>query len=224
MKPLTPLSIMLLLAIFSGHCQRPPPLTPKAPVATAGPVGGGCDGCELMYVGTPDNIAAVDTSAGFGGPGQQLLVKGTVYRSDGKTPADGVVLYYWQTDHRGLYSPEEGGDERARRHGRLRGWIRPSSDGKYALYTVRPAPYPGAAEPAHIHMSVKEPAIANEYYIDDFLFDDDPLLTAERRKGLQQRGGAGSLKIVNTGRLQVATRDIILGQNIPGYPGSGAKR
>ena len=27
-------------------------------------VGGGCDGCELMYVGMPKNIKAIDTSAG----------------------------------------------------------------------------------------------------------------------------------------------------------------
>ena len=50
-------------------------------------VGGGCDGCELMYVDMPTDINAIDTSLGWEEPGQKLLITGIVYQRDGRTPA-----------------------------------------------------------------------------------------------------------------------------------------
>ncbi len=39
-------------------------------------VGGGCDGCELMYVGMPKNIQSVDTSSAWNEKGQRILIPG----------------------------------------------------------------------------------------------------------------------------------------------------
>lgn len=181
-------------------------------------VGGGCDGCELMYVGMPSNISSTDTSAGWHEEGQKLLISGKVFKLDGTTPASDVIIYYWQTDQNGYYTPKEDMDESAKRHGHLRGWIRTDGRGHYSIYTIRPAPYPNQDNPAHIHLSVKEPEIANEYYIDEFVFDDDPLLTDEKRKALDNRGGSGILSTAQTGDILVATHDIVLGLNIPDYP------
>jgi protocatechuate 3,4-dioxygenase beta subunit len=182
-------------------------------------VGGGCDGCELMYVGMPTNLKAVDTSAGWTKEGQKLLVTGTVFKLDGKTPAPNVIIYYWQTDNNGYYSPREGLDEKAKTHGSIRGWIKTDENGKYAIYTIRPAPYPNDVLPAHIHLSIKEPAIANEYYPDDINFDDDTLLLPYFKKYPQEnRGGSGVVRIQLKGDIQIAARDIILGLNIPNYP------
>ncbi len=50
--------------------------------------------------------------------------------------------------------------------------------------------------PAHIHTSIKEPNIDNEYYIDEFVFDDDKLLTGAKRKALENRGGSGVLRVL----------------------------
>lgn len=132
-------------------------------------VGGGCDGCELMYIGMPKNIKPVDTSTGWKEKGQKLLVTGTVFKNDGKTPVPDVIIYYWQTDNNGLYSPKDGMDERAKRHGHIRGWVKTDEEGKYAIYTIRPGHYPNRGGPAHIHTSIKEPNINNEYYIDEFV-------------------------------------------------------
>ena len=55
--------------------------------------------------------------------------------------------------------------------------------------------------------------------IDEFVFDDDILLTEEKRKKLENRGGSGILKVLNKGDLQIAAHNIILGLNIPNYPG-----
>lgn len=185
---------------------------------TATIIGGSCESCELMYIDMPGNIPAIDTSAGWNENGQKLLVKGTVYKQDGKAPATGVIIYYWQTDNNGLYSPAPGLDEKARRHGHIRGWMRTGTDGTYALYTIRPAPYPNSDNPSHIHIAVKEPAITNEYYIDEVLFDDDKLLTAAFKNRIGNRGGNGIVKVTVQDSLQLAQRDIILGLNIPGYP------
>jgi protocatechuate 3,4-dioxygenase beta subunit len=184
----------------------------------AAPVGGGCEGCELMFVGMPANITSSDTSPGWTERGQKLLVTGVVYERDGKTPAPNVVLYYWQTNSDGYYSPSQGLDERARRHGHIRGWVKTDASGRYTLRTIRPAPYPHGDIPAHIHLSIKEPRIANEYFIDDFVFDDDELLTAQKRNRLENRGGSGILKVSTSGEVQVSAHDIVLGLNIPNYP------
>lgn len=182
-------------------------------------VGGGCDGCELMYVGMPEIIHSTDTSPGWHEEGQKLIVTGTVYRLDGKTPAPGVILYYWQTDNSGYYTPKEAMDERAKRHGHIRGWVKTDTRGRYTIRTIRPAPYPGEAMPAHIHLSVKESQIANEYYTDEINFDDDKYLIPHFKKYRQEnRGGSGVVRVLLKDSLQIAEHDIVLGLNIPDYP------
>lgn len=182
-------------------------------------MGGGCDGCELMYVGMPKAIGSTDTSLGWNEKGQQLIISGTVFQLDGKTPAPDVIIYYWQTDNEGYYSPKPGMDERAKRHGHIRGWIKTDANGKYTIKTIRPAPYPNQTMPAHIHLSIKEPDIANEYYPDEINFDDDKLLIPHFKKHPQEnRGGSGIVRVLVKDSLQVAEHNIILGLHIPNYP------
>jgi protocatechuate 3,4-dioxygenase beta subunit len=52
-----------------------------------------------------------------------------------------------------------------------------------------------------------------ERYIDDVVFEGDPLLTAQHRARLRQRGGSGIVRLERdpTGVLR-ATRDIFLGR------------
>lgn len=79
--------------------------------------------------------------------------------------------------------------------------------------------------PAHIHLSVKEPDIANEYYTDEINFDDDPLLIPHFKKYPQEnRGGSGIVRVLLKDSLQIAEHDIILGLNIPNYPKSIATK
>lgn len=210
--------ILYLTTGCQGQTRQTSSREPEAPSSKA-LIGGGCDGCELMYIGMPEVISATDTSAGWYEPGQKLMVTGTVYHLDGKTPAPGVIIYYWQTDHNGYYSPRQGLDPRVKRHGHIRGWVKTDAHGQYTLLTVRPAPYPGEAMPAHIHLSVKEPGLPNEYYTDEINFDDDPLLIPHFKKYPQEnRGGSGVVRVLLQDNLQIAEHDIILGLNIPNYP------
>jgi protocatechuate 3,4-dioxygenase beta subunit len=166
----------------------------------------------------PVDIDAIDTSAGWGLPAPKLLLTGTVYKRDGKTPAPGVILYYYQTDHTGVYANKPGLDRRVARHGYIRGWVKTDAAGRYSIYTIRPAPYRDGSEAAHIHPTILEPGIDNPYYIDEYVFDDDPLLTSAKRKAMENRGGSGVLRLVKQGDLWIGERDIILGLNIPDYP------
>ena len=182
-------------------------------------VGGGCDGCELMYEGMPDKINSVDTSPGWEEEGQKLMITGTVFEHDGKTPAPDVIIYYWQTDNDGYYSPKAGMNEKAKKHGHIRGWVKTGGDGKYTIKTIRPAPYPKEEMLAHIHLSIKEPGIENEYYTDDINFDDDKLLIPYfKRYPQENRGGSGVVRILLKDGLQIGEHNIILGLNIPDYP------
>jgi protocatechuate 3,4-dioxygenase, beta subunit len=183
-----------------------------------GIVGGPFENGEFMYIGMPENIKSIDTSAGWTQKGQKLLVTGTIYKLDGKTPATNVILYYYHTDINGVYASKQELDPRVVRHGYIRGWVKSDANGKYSIYTVRPAPYPNTNFEAHIHPSIKEPNIAKEYYIDEFVFDDDKLLTGEKRNKLPNRGGSGILRVLISGDLQIAEHNIILGLNIPNYP------
>lgn len=178
-------------------------------------VGGGCDGCEIMFKGMPRQLSSVDTSEGWNEAGQKLVVEGKVFKQDMKTLASNVVIYYWHTDNNGLYSKTS--NEKTI-HGHLRGWLKTDQDGNFKIFTVRPATYPKTTIPAHIHFSIKEPNIANEYFIDDLLFEDDKLLTQFERDKLKERGGNGIGKTTTINNVQFINRNIILGLNIPNYP------
>lgn len=182
-------------------------------------VGGGCDGCDEMYIGMPENMTAADTSLGWYDKGQKLKVTGTVFKLDGKTPAPDVIIYYYQTDETGYYPKREGLDKRVKNHGSIRGWVKTDENGKYTIYTTRPAPYPDRSSPAHIHVLIKEPDIENEYYIDDLVFDDDPLVFVQKKiRPFENRGGSGILRTLVSGDFQIAEHNIILGLHIPDYP------
>lgn len=205
--------LMLLISSCSGQQNAN-----TKPTASNGPlVGGPFEGNDIVYIGMPESINNVDTSAGWFEAGQKLLVTGTVYQRDGITPAKDVIIYYWQTDNTGHYSRGAGVPAGAVRHGHIRGWMKTDATGKYALYTVRPAPYPGEKIPAHIHIALKEPGF-NEYYIDDLQFDDDKLFTTPLRNAMENRAGSGVLRVVNDGQKQIAEHNIICGLNIPNYP------
>jgi protocatechuate 3,4-dioxygenase, beta subunit len=207
-----------LLTISSGcNGQNTAPTTTTIKAKNNQQVGGGCDGCDIMYIGMPTSINTIDTSAGWNEAGQKLLVTGKVYQPDGQTPAPNIIIYYWHTDNNGYYSPAKDMDPKARRHGHIRGWVRSGPDGSYSIYTIHPKPYPGRDIPAHIHATIKEPAF-NEYYIDELVFDDDPLLTDDKRRSLENRGGSGIMTTHSMNGLLVAHHDILLGRNIPGYP------
>lgn len=180
------------------------------------PVGGKCDRCDTMFEGMPSDLTWETTIAERQEPGERLTISGTIYKKDGKTPALGIIYYVYQTDNSGHYSPSPQ-QVQGKLHGHLRGWMKTGTDGRYRFNTIRPACYPSRTAPQHIHAIVKESGLSL-YWIDEYLFDDDPLLTADKRNELGKRGGSGVIHLTKNARGEwIGSRDIILGLNISNY-------
>lgn len=181
-------------------------------------VGGGCEGCELMYIGMPKSISSESVSDGWTEGKQKLILTGKVYQLDGKTPAPDAIIYYWHTDDKGLYSSKATTPKEVKEHGNLRGWVKADKNGNYSIKTSRPAHYPDEEMAAHIHLSIKEPNIKNEYFA-DLYFDDDPKYIPHKKKyGKIDRAGTELLRVLLKDDTQIAEHNIILGLNIPNYP------
>lgn len=120
--------------------------------------------------------------------GERLVMSGTIFQPDGKTPAEGIVLYVYHTDATGYYSKDDDPY-----NPRLRGWMKTGPDGKYEFRTIKPAPYPRRDTPAHIHAQIYSDKIP-EYSIDEYWFEGDPLINdTQRKKLLTGRGGFKSI-------------------------------
>lgn len=179
-------------------------------------VGDGCEGCDAVYDSPVplEELSSVDTLPDFNTAQIKLEISGVIYKSDGITPAPGIVLYLYHTDQNGYYSKK--GSETGR-HGYLRGWLKTNDKGEYRFYTLRPAPYPNATFPAHIHPTIKEPG-KTPYWIDDYVFDDDKFVDDSYRKNAENRGGDGIVSLTkNESGFYTAKRNLILGKNIPNY-------
>jgi protocatechuate 3,4-dioxygenase beta subunit len=216
MKNLLFLVVSICLHTLTGCTQNGSSTKP----ASTGLVGGQCEGCEAIHE-SPVSFEKLNNMVwlpDWNEKGSKLAINGIVYKADGKTPAPDVIIYIYHTDQTGIYPTK--GDEKgwAKRHGYLRGWMKTNAKGEYKFFTLKPAPYPGGAAPAHIHVTIKEPD-KNEYWIDEYLFDDDPLLTRQDRAQQKLRGGNGILKTIKGGDILKAQRDIYLGKNIENYPG-----
>ncbi|AQG79275.1 hypothetical protein [Spirosoma montaniterrae] len=147
--------------------------------------------------------------------GQPLRISGTVYESDGKTPSSNTAIYFYHTNAQGYYAKlgTEPRTSHAWWHGYCRGWLRTDDRGRYEINTIRPGAYPGQNIPAHIHFYVNAPSQRSCYYLSDFVFQNDPLVTdsywykVEQTEGFLRYGGVA---LLHKDGLLVGQRDIVL--------------
>lgn len=168
-----------------------------------------CEGCDGAFERPSADLTPHFQIASANEPGERMRIEGVVLQSDGTTPAEGVIVYAYHTDAKGLYSRGTPETEWSRRHGLLRGWVKTGKDGKYSFDTIKPAPYPNATMPAHVHLTVLEPG-TRPYWIDDIVFDGEFGVTPQYRRERENRGGDGIVKLKREGGRWVARRDIIL--------------
>lgn len=154
-----------------------------------------------------ENVPSKVTIVSDKEPGSPLIVSGTIYAPDGRKPLEGITLYVYQTDATGVYSTTGGGGDN--RNTRIHGVMRTGPDGRYEFRTIRPGSYPGTRNAAHIHAYVSG-AEYPEYWIDEYVFADDPFVGDDVK---QKVSGLGSFSPVltttrgNDGTLR-AVRDI----------------
>ena len=115
-------------------------------------------------------------------PGERLVISGTIYQADGRTPAPDIVLFAYQTDTTGYYNKEDDAF-----NPRLRGWVKTDKNGHYEFRTIRPGAYPHRNTPGHIHVHLYGPAIP-EHSIEEYRFADDPRLSKNEREEAQSKG------------------------------------
>jgi protocatechuate 3,4-dioxygenase beta subunit len=142
-------------------------------------------------------------------PGEPMIISGTIYLPDGKTPAKGAVLSVWQTDAKGYYI--EGGGGAGELHPRLHGRMRTREDGSYEFRSIRPGQYPSHTTPAHVHAHISAPDFP-EYAI-IYYFEDDNLIIDKNRATLNgNHGGTPSIISLTKDRngILIGRRNIIL--------------
>ena len=141
-----------------------------------------------------------------GEPGEPLVVSGTIYQVDGKTPVAGARLYVYHTDASGRYTRNP-----LSRTPRLRGWMKTGPEGHYEFRTIKPGAYPGERIPAHIHATIAAPG-QREKWIEDFLFADDPNVSPAAVAKAQGQGSFSNVLKLTRGQEGIwrAVRDIRL--------------
>lgn len=190
----------------------------------------GCRGESLAHDSGPDLLARLKRNAqprgteGMGaieapnnvssraalqvGPddGERMMISGTVFRSDGKTPAPNVLIYFYHTDKFGIY-----GRDGQPKHGRFRGWMLTDEKGQYQFSSIRPASYPNSTQSQHVHMTITS-LDQQEDWIDSILFEGDKFLTQRERDSVGRRGGFNPIVTLrrSSDGIMVATRDIRL--------------
>lgn len=139
--------------------------------------------------------------AGVREPGTRIVITGVVFSADGKTPAPDVQMDAYHTDDAGFYARPKNDPRLAR----LKGALATGSDGEYTIETILPGHYGDVAVPPsrHIHVHVATPQFP-QYWIESFLFDGDPRLTAEQRAASQ---GLGRFAPIT--RLAFSTGDVL---------------
>ncbi len=138
--------------------------------------------------------------------GERMIITGTVYKPEGKTPAPNTLIYFYHTDKFGIY-----GREGQPKHGRFRGWMLTDERGRYEISSIRPASYPNSTQSQHVHMTVTG-LDHKEDWIDSILFEGDKFLTTRERDSSGKKGGFNPIVTLrpNASGVMTATRDIQL--------------
>ena len=151
--------------------------------------------------------------------GDRLILTGTVFSSDCRTPLPGALIEVWQANNAGLYDTSKPGNFTEASTFHLRGMLYTNEKGQYQIETIVPGRYPvppnlpglekyaGLTRPAHIHFRVIEslhvPLTAQLY------FKGDPFIAKDPWAGHKQ---SLAIDLKQDGKLRRGVFDIVLGR------------
>jgi protocatechuate 3,4-dioxygenase, beta subunit len=164
-------------------------------------------GAEAMgAIDVPDSVSWRTAFPLAADDGEPMIIYGTVFKADGRTPAPNTLIYFYHTDKYGIY-----GREGQPKHGRFRGWMLTDAKGRYEFSSIRPASYPNSTQSQHVHMTITT-VDSREDWIDSILFEGDRLITARERGWSGKRGGFNPIVTLEKGKdgISRATRNIQL--------------
>ncbi len=185
----------LFAGVLCGQCRpaasQKEPRLPAVVQAKADPCDDPDASVECCFTNMPAQVTERMMITDPNEPGKRIVITGTIFQADGRTPYPDVVMYAYHTDQTGHYAKKGNETGFQKWHGHLHGWCRTDWKGNYEIHSIRPARYPGNTIVAHIHAALKEPDGRKPYYINDFVFADDDLVTQEYLSALSNPGGQG---------------------------------
>lgn len=161
---------------------------------------------SALYDYTEVNLNNTDTIADFETKAEKLKITGTIYHSDGITPAKDVILYVCQSDEKGNYQLKR--DTKKKRYIHHRAWIKTDADGKYTFYTFMPGKLLRTKDLKQILRTIKEPG-KPEQELTPFFFNDDPLISS-LTLACRAEAAKSMLRLEEKDGMLVGTRDIRL--------------
>lgn len=110
-------------------------------------------------------------------PGQPMHLIGRVFDENNKPLPKASVIAY-STDNTGLYVPRGS----STRTPRINAVAVTDADGWFHFTTIKPGPYPDTDDPIHIHLHID--AAVHKHMYRTLWFEDDPRLTATKRRAI----------------------------------------
>jgi protocatechuate 3,4-dioxygenase beta subunit len=163
-----------------------------------------------IYDRTEYQLTNTDTIPDYRSKVNKLKLTGIIYQSDGVTPAKDVILFIEQPNENGNFELRNEGDNRYVFH---RSWVKTDADGRYTFYTFVPGNDRRYNQLQQIFPLIKETS-KQEYQLETFLFDNDPLLTKRCRKQIAKKSDVSRiLKLKEENGVLVAQKNIVLASN-----------
>lgn len=136
-------------------------------------------------IDAPENVSWKSVLSPKSAKDQPMIISGTVYNADGKTPAPNFLIYFYHTDSEGYYNRKRPGEPI---HGHFRGWMLTDARGRYEFSSIKPASYPNRTQSAHVHMTLTGINF-KEDSVDSILFAGDKFITEQERNTAGKKGG-----------------------------------